>query len=62
METVSPNADSWAPARAALRAADPRMASLVDADPTLEPDAVLDGVSRIVIQFLHGKSYLSASG
>jgi DNA-3-methyladenine glycosylase II len=43
METVSPNADSWAPARAALRAADPRMASLVDADPTLEPDAVLDG-------------------
>jgi DNA-3-methyladenine glycosylase II len=43
METVPPNADSWAPARAALRAADPSMASLVDADPTLDPDAVLEG-------------------
>ena len=42
METV-PSADSWALARAALRAADPRMASLVDADPTLDPDTVLDG-------------------
>ena len=43
METVPPSADSWAPARAALRAADPRMASLVHADPTLDPDTVLDG-------------------
>jgi len=43
METVPPSADSWAPARAALRAADPRMASLVDADPTLDPGTVLDG-------------------
>jgi DNA-3-methyladenine glycosylase II len=43
METVPPSADSWAPARAALRAADPIMASLVDADPTLDPDTVLDG-------------------
>jgi acetyl esterase len=43
MEAVPLSAGSWAPARAALRAADPRMASLVDADPTLDPDAVLDG-------------------
>ena len=43
MEEVPLSAGSWAPARAALRAADPRMASLVDADPTLDPDAVLEG-------------------
>ena len=43
MELVPPSADSWAPVREALRAADPRMASLVDADPTLDPDIVLDG-------------------
>jgi DNA-3-methyladenine glycosylase II len=34
--------DGWAPARAALGAADPRMAELVAADPSLDPDAVLD--------------------
>ena len=43
METAPPSADSWAAAKAALRAADPRMASLVDADPTLDPGTVLDG-------------------
>jgi DNA-3-methyladenine glycosylase II len=43
MELVPPTEDSWAPARAALLAADPRMASLIDADPTLDPDTVLDG-------------------
>ena len=43
MEAVPLSAASWAPARAALRAADARMASLVDADPTLDPDAVLEG-------------------
>jgi hypothetical protein len=43
METVPLSADIWAAARAALRVADPRMASLVDADPKLDPDAVLDG-------------------
>ena len=43
METVPPSADSWARARAALRAADPRLASLVHADPTLDPGTVLDG-------------------
>jgi DNA-3-methyladenine glycosylase II len=43
METVPPSAGSWAVAKASLRAADPRMASLVDADPTLDPGTVLDG-------------------
>jgi DNA-3-methyladenine glycosylase II len=42
METIPPSGDNWAVARAALRAADPRMANLVDADPSLDPDAVLD--------------------
>src|SRR6185312_9468751 len=39
---IPPSPDRWAPARAALRAADPRMAELVAADPTLDPDAVLE--------------------
>ncbi|MGB2876062.1 MAG: hypothetical protein WBB76_11400 [Gaiellaceae bacterium] len=43
MQTTPPSLDRWATARATLRAADPRMAELVDADPTLDPDAVLDG-------------------
>jgi DNA-3-methyladenine glycosylase II len=36
--------ERWADAKATLRTADPRMAELVDADPTLDPDAVLDGL------------------
>jgi len=43
METAPLSADGWAPGRAVLRAADPRMAALIDADPTLDPDGVLDG-------------------
>jgi DNA-3-methyladenine glycosylase II len=43
MEAIPLSAERWAPAKAALRAADPRMSELVDADPTLDPDAVLDG-------------------
>lgn len=43
MATAAAGTDSWAPARAALRSADPRMAELVDAEPTLDPDSVLDG-------------------
>lgn len=43
MATAAPGTDSWAPARAALRSADPRMAELVEAEPTLDPDSVLDG-------------------
>lgn len=43
MKTVPLSADRWAPARAALRTADPRMADLIAADPTLDPDIALDG-------------------
>ena len=35
--------DSWAAGREVLRAADPRMAALVEADPDLDPDALFDG-------------------
>lgn len=35
--------DRWARGREALRAADPRMAELIDADPGLDPDALFDG-------------------
>jgi DNA-3-methyladenine glycosylase II len=35
-------ADRWAKGRAVLRAADPRMAALVDAHPQLDPDAFFD--------------------
>ena len=37
------NTDRWAAGRAALPAADSRMAALVAADPQLDPDALLDG-------------------
>jgi hypothetical protein len=43
MQASSLSVDGLAEAKATLRAADPRMAELVDADPTLDPDAVLDG-------------------
>jgi DNA-3-methyladenine glycosylase II len=35
--------DRWAEGRALLRAADPRMAELVDAQPGLDPDRLFDG-------------------
>ena len=35
-------ANRWAEGRAVLRAADPRMAAVVDADPELDPDAFFD--------------------
>jgi DNA-3-methyladenine glycosylase II len=35
--------DSWAAGREVLRAADPRMAALVEADTDLDPDALFDG-------------------
>jgi DNA-3-methyladenine glycosylase II len=40
---MSLSVERWAAAKAALRAADPRMAELVEADPTLDPDTVLAG-------------------
>jgi DNA-3-methyladenine glycosylase II len=43
MEAISQSVARWAAAKATLRAADPRMAELVAADPSLDPEAVLDG-------------------
>jgi len=37
-----PNHDRWAAGRDLLRAADPRMADLVDAQPSLDPDCLFD--------------------
>jgi DNA-3-methyladenine glycosylase II len=37
-----PNHDRWAAGRDLLRAADPRMADLVDAQPSLDPDRLFD--------------------
>jgi DNA-3-methyladenine glycosylase II len=39
-------ADRWAAGRRALRAADTRMAALVDAEPRLDPDRLLAGLPR----------------
>jgi DNA-3-methyladenine glycosylase II len=38
--------DSWDAGKAVLRAADPRMGALVDADPLLDPDGAFDGWPR----------------
>jgi DNA-3-methyladenine glycosylase II len=40
--TLRSSEDRWVAARAVLRAADPRMAALVDARPELDPDAFFD--------------------
>ena len=44
MGTVPLSTDRWTPAKAGPRAADPRVADLVDADPTLDADSVPDGL------------------
>ncbi len=56
------------PGRAALRAADPRMAALVDARPELDPDAFFDGWSSsdlwsaLVTQVIGQQISLAAAG
>jgi DNA-3-methyladenine glycosylase II len=59
-------ADQWAAGREVLRAADPRMASLVEADPGLDPDALLDGLPRdlwgaLVLQVIGQQLSLAAA-
>jgi hypothetical protein len=39
--------DRWAAGRVLLRAADPRMALLVDADPGLNPDVLFETACRV---------------
>jgi len=41
-DSPHPNHDRWAAGRDLLRAADPRMADLVDAQPSLDPDRLFD--------------------
>jgi DNA-3-methyladenine glycosylase II len=60
-------ADRWAEGRAVLRAADPRMAALVEADPGLDPDAFFDDWaadlwSALVLQVIGQQLSLAAAG
>jgi DNA-3-methyladenine glycosylase II len=60
--------DRWAEGRAVLRAADPRMAALVDARPGLDPDAFLarwaeaDLWTALVLQVTGQEISLAAAG
>ncbi|HEY2006311.1 MAG TPA: hypothetical protein VGG87_07655, partial [Solirubrobacteraceae bacterium] len=58
--------DRWAPGRALLRAADPRMAELVDAQPGLDPDLLFDGLpsdlwGALVLQVIGQQLSLAAA-
>jgi DNA-3-methyladenine glycosylase II len=59
--------DRWAAGRDVLRAADPRMASLVEADPGLDPDSLLNGLpsdlwGALVFQVIGQQLSLAAAG
>lgn len=59
-------ADRWAPGRTLLRAADPQMARLVDAQPGLDPDRLLDGLpsdlwGALVLQVIGQQLSLAAA-
>jgi 3-methyladenine DNA glycosylase/8-oxoguanine DNA glycosylase len=59
--------DRWAEGRTVLRAADPRMAALVDARPQLDPDAFFDTWpselwSALVAQVIGQQISLAAAG
>jgi DNA-3-methyladenine glycosylase II len=59
-------ADRWAAGRAVLRAADPRMTELVDAEPGLDPDRLLDGLpsdlwGALVLQVIGQQLSLAAA-
>jgi len=60
------SADRWVPGRALLRAADPQMAQLVDAQPGLDPDELLDGLpsdlwGALVLQVIGQQLSLAAA-
>jgi DNA-3-methyladenine glycosylase II len=64
---VPANADRWAQGRAVVRAADPRMAVLVDERPLLDPDAFFDSWpselwSALVAQVIGQQISLAAAG
>jgi DNA-3-methyladenine glycosylase II len=59
--------DRWAAGREVLRAADPRMAVLVEADPGLDPDSLLNGLpsdlwGALVFQVIGQQLSLAAAG
>lgn len=58
--------DRWAAGRVLLRAADPRMAELVDAEPGLDPDRLFDGLpsdlwGALVLQVIGQQLSLAAA-
>jgi DNA-3-methyladenine glycosylase II len=58
--------DRWAHGRELLRAADPRMAALVEAEPRLDPDGLLDGLpsdlwGALVLQVIGQQISLAAA-
>jgi DNA-3-methyladenine glycosylase II len=58
--------DRWTAGRIVLRAADPRMAALVDAEPGLDPDRLLDGLpsdlwGALVLQVIGQQLSLAAA-
>ena len=61
------SSDRWSEGRALLRAADPRMAALVDANPDLDPDTFFDEWSddlwsSLVLQVIGQQLSLAAAG
>jgi DNA-3-methyladenine glycosylase II len=63
---AEPDVDRWAVGRELLRAADPRMAALVEAEPKLDPDGLLDGLPRdlwgaLVLQVIGQQISLAAA-
>jgi DNA-3-methyladenine glycosylase II len=61
-----PGDDRWLAGRALLRAADPRMAELVDAEPGLNPDRLFDGLpsdlwGALVLQVIGQQLSLAAA-
>jgi DNA-3-methyladenine glycosylase II len=59
--------DRWAAGREVLRGADPRMAALVEAEPGLDPDGLLDGLpsdlwGALVLQVIGQQLSLAAAG
>jgi DNA-3-methyladenine glycosylase II len=63
---VRQGVDRWAPGREMLRAADPRMAVLVEAEPGLDPDGLFDGLpsdlwGALVLQVIGQQLSLAAA-
>lgn len=65
-EGAAVDGDRWADGRELLRAADPRMAALMEAEPRLDPDGLLDGLpsdlwGALVLQVIGQQISLAAA-